>query len=55
VPDKDKYAKQDPKDKPVLPPSKAREETDKRGKTSRPTIAKRKGQQVIREKKKKGR
>lgn len=31
----------DPADKPVLPPSRIREETDNRAKTSRPTVARR--------------
>jgi hypothetical protein len=50
----DKNKEPDPKNKPVLPPSRIREEEDSRAKTSRPTVAKRKGAQVIKDKKKKG-
>jgi hypothetical protein len=49
----DKNKEPDPRDKPVLPPSTAREEVDNRARTSGPTVARRKGEQVIKDKKKK--
>lgn len=42
----------DKEPKPELPPSKIREDMDPRAKTSRATVARRKGAEVIREKKK---
>jgi hypothetical protein len=43
-PNKPKPAEEKPAEKPVLPPSKIREETDSRAKTSRPTVARRQAQ-----------
>jgi hypothetical protein len=37
----DRHEEPDPADKPVLPPSRAREDIDPRAETSRPTVARR--------------